>query len=84
MNLVLNFYSLKTENYNLVRDRKVKTIKRLIVVPNVNICTYFITTEGTESTEELCPDFLYSVFSVLSVVNPSLEIGEEILILDYK
>jgi len=52
-----------------------------IIVSDVNIYTYFITTEDTESTEGLCPDFLYSVFSVLSVlsvVKLSLEIGEGI------
>ncbi len=36
-----------------------------------------------ESTEGLCFYFLYSVFSVLSVVKPSLEIGERILVLEY-
>ncbi len=55
----------------------------MIIVPNVNIYTYFITTEDTESTEGLCPYFLYSVFSVLSVVKISLEIGERIWVLDY-
>jgi hypothetical protein len=51
--------------------------------------------EDTESTEELCPYFLYSLFcpyflyslfsvlSVLSVLNLSLEIGEEISVIDY-
>ncbi len=38
------------------------------IVPNVNIYTYFISTEDTESTEGLYTYFLYSVFSVLSVV----------------
>jgi hypothetical protein len=53
------------------------------VVPNVNIYTCFIATEDTESTEGLCPYFLYSVFSGLSVVKLSLEIGEGIRGIDY-
>ncbi len=53
------------------------------IVPEVNIYTYIITTEDTESTEGLCPYFLYSVFSGLSVVKLSLEIGEGIWVLDY-
>ncbi|AKB25184.1 ABC transporter, ATP-binding protein [Methanosarcina sp. MTP4] len=40
--------------------------------------------EDTESTEGLCLYLLYSVFSVLSVVKLSLEIGERIWALDYK
>ncbi|AKB26388.1 ABC transporter, ATP-binding protein [Methanosarcina sp. MTP4] len=54
-----------------------------IIVPNINIYTFFITTEDTESTEGLCPYFFYSVFSVLSVVKLSLEIGEGIWVIDY-
>jgi len=42
-----------------------------------------ITTEDTESTEGLCPYFLYSVFSVLSVVKLSLEIAEGIRVINY-
>jgi len=41
------------------------------------------TTEDTENTERLCPYFLYSVFSVPSVVKPVIEIGVKILALDY-
>jgi hypothetical protein len=37
--------------------------------------------EDMVSTEELCPYFLYSVFSVLSIVNLSPEIGGEIVVL---
>lgn len=55
-------------------------LNKKIIVPNVNIFTYFIT-EDTENTEELRPYFIYSVFSV---VNLSLEIGEKILVLDYR
>ena len=61
-----------------------------IIIPNINIHTYIITTEDTESTEGLYPYFLfpisyflYSVFSVYSVVKLSLEIGEGIWILDH-
>ncbi|WP_440955450.1 hypothetical protein ACSAZK_00265 [Methanosarcina sp. Mfa9] len=54
------------------------------IVPYINIYTFFITTEDTESTEGLCPYFLYSVFSVLSVVKLSLEIGEGIWVIDYR
>jgi hypothetical protein len=54
------------------------------IVPYVNLCTHFITTDDAESTEKICPYFLYSVFSVLSVVNLPLEVGEETLALDYK
>ena len=39
-------------------------------------------TENKESTEVLCPNFLYSVFSVLSVVKISLEIDERTRVLD--
>jgi hypothetical protein len=55
----------------------------LFIIQKVNIYTYFITTEDTESTEGLCPYFLYSVFSGLSVVKLSLEIGEGIRGIDY-
>lgn len=63
-----------------------------IIVPNIkcispqykSIYTCFITTEDTESTEELHPYFLNFVFFMLSVVTLSLEIGEEILVLDYE
>jgi hypothetical protein len=58
-------------------------VRILFIVPDVNTYTYFITTEDTESTEGLCPYFLYSVFSVLSVVEISLEIGERIWVFDY-
>ena len=45
---------------------------------------HLLTTEETESTEGLCPYFFYSVFSVLSVVKVSPEIGEGISVPDYK
>ncbi|AKB46697.1 hypothetical protein MSKOL_0920 [Methanosarcina sp. Kolksee] len=45
----------------------------ITIALNINICIYFIV---TESTEELYPYFLYSVFSTLSVINLSLKIGE--------
>ena len=52
------------------------------IVPNVNIYTYIITTEDTENTEGVCLHFLYSVFSLLSVVKFSLEISEGIWSID--
>jgi len=55
----------------------------LFIIQKVNIYTYFITTEDTESTEGLCPYFLYSVFSALSVVKPSLEIAKGIWVINY-
>lgn len=63
-----------------------------IIVPNIksislqykSIYTYFITTEDTESTEELRPYLLNFLFFLLYVVTLSLEIGDETLALDYE
>ncbi len=57
--------SQSRQNISIKKDKK---CIQLTIVPDVNIYTHFITTEDTESTEGLCPYFLYSVFSVLSVV----------------
>jgi hypothetical protein len=57
--------SQSRQNISIKKDKK---WMQLIIVPDVNTYTYFITTEDTESTEGLCPYFIYSVFSVLSVV----------------
>ncbi len=58
-----------------------------IIVPKVNIYTYFIPRKTRKARKDCVLIFLYSVLSVLSVlsvVKSSLEIGEGDYVLDDK
>jgi len=55
-----------------------------IIVPKVNLYTYFMPRKTRKARKDCVLISLYSVLSLLSVVKPSLEIGEGDYVLDDK